>query len=122
MRAKKVWVLAMVLVLALPLIALAADDPNEKKEAVKGGGHVITVRFDLGTEGMGIAKCGTCSTAGGCKSVWCRVGKALYCKATPAPGWKFAHWTANDNFASDKPTIKFCRKGAVLKAHFEKPE
>lgn len=111
--------LALVLVLALPLAALAAD-PNEKKETDDKGRHVIIVRYDLGTSGMGVARCGSCSTAAGCKSVWCQVGKTTTCKATPAPGWKFVYWSANGNFAGDKPTKKFCRKGASLKAHFEK--
>jgi hypothetical protein len=119
MHLSKALVLAVVLLLALPLAVLASDDPNERKEKIKGNGIIITVRFDLGTEGMGVAKCGTCSTAGGCKSVWCRVGKAMPCRATPAKGWKFAHWTANGNYAGDKPSINFCRKGADLKAHFE---
>lgn len=120
MRAGKVMLIALLLVLALPLAVLAADDPNERKEPIKGNGHIITVRFDLGTQGMGVAQCGICSTAAGCKSVWCQVGTSLSCKATPAPGWKFIHWTANGNFAGDKSTINFCRKGADLKAHFEK--
>jgi hypothetical protein len=118
MRAKKVWVLAMVLVLALPLIALAADDPKEKKEAVKGGDHRGTVSFTLGTEGMGIARCGNCSTDKGCTVVWCKVGTTVSCSARPAAGWKFSHWTANGNFAGKKHAISFCHKGSTLIAHF----
>jgi len=118
MRFFKLAVLGAVLLLALPLAALAGDDPFEKKEADKAGGHVIFVRFLLGTEGMGIAQCGSCNTAAGCKSAWCQAGSALSCKATPAAGWKFTHWSANGNFAGDKPQISFCRKGADLKAHF----
>lgn len=119
MRVSKVLVLAMVLLFALPLAALAAGDANEKKEPDGKGGHIIFVRYSLGTTGMGVAQCGTCSTAGGCKSVWCQVGKPMPCKATPAKGYKFTHWSANGNFAGDKPTKSFCRKGADLKAHFK---
>jgi len=113
-----VWGLAFML--ALPLAAMAGDDPNEKQETDKGGARFIIVRFMVGTEGMGVVQCGDCNTAGGCQSVWCQVGKVFTCKAMPAPGWKFTHWTANGNFAGDKPTKMFCRKGAELMAHFEK--
>ncbi len=119
MRISRAMAWALVLLLALPLVALAADDPNEKQESDGKGGRIIFVRFSLGTAGMGIAQCGTCSTAAGCKSAWCKVGTSLSCRATPASSWKFTHWTANGNFAGDKPQIGFCRKGADLKAHFK---
>lgn len=120
MRGSKALILAMALVLALPLAVLAADGPNEKIKSDGSGGHIIWVRYDLGTTGMGVAQCGTCSTAAGCKSVWCQVGKLMSCRATAAEGWRFTYWSANGNFAGDKPSMNFCRKGADLKAHFEK--
>jgi hypothetical protein len=120
MQVGRMAVWTLVLLLALPLMALAADDYNEKTQPDGKGGHVIFVRYTLGTAGMGIAQCGTCNTAAGCKSVWCRVGPSVSCRATPAKGWKFTYWSANGNFAGDKPSIRFCRKGADLRAQFEK--
>lgn len=120
MRVSKILMLATVLALALPLAALADDDPNEKTQPDGSGGHIIILRYDLGTTGMGVAQCGTCITAAGCRAVWCQVGKTMPCRATPAKGWRFVYWSANGNFAGDKPSKNFCRKGADLKAHFER--
>ena len=111
------WVV-LLLALALPLAAWAGGDPDQKKELVKGGGYVIVVRFKLGTEGMGVIWCGSCNTAAGCQHAWCRVGQPLACKATPAAGWKFTHWTADGNFVGTEPYRHFCSKGAHLVAHF----
>lgn len=69
---------------------------------------------------MGIVKCGTCSTAAGCESLWIDAGTSIQCTATPAPGNKFLNWTANGNYTSDKPSIKFGTKGAKLVGHFGK--
>ncbi len=114
----------MVLVLALVAVALClagaawaaqGGDPDEKPGQE---GRPAWVRFFIGTEGMGVVQCNTCSTAGGCESLWIEVGYPAHCKATPAAGYKFLHWTANGNFAGDKPEKKFGSKGAKLVGHF----
>jgi hypothetical protein len=120
MRAGKVMLIALVLILALPFAASASDDPNERKEKIKGNGIIITVRFFVGTVGMGMVQCGTCHTAGGCKSLWCDINKPVTCRAKPRKGWKFSHWTTDDKKSGDKPHHRICRKGVTLKAHFVK--
>lgn len=76
------------------------------------------IRFTIGTHGLGTVQCGSCSTATGCEGVWIKAGTSIACKATPAPNYKFLHWTANGNFAGDKPVIHFGQKGATLQGHF----
>ena len=120
MRLSKVTLTALVLILALPLAALAADDPNERKEVIKGNGIIITVRFFVGTVGMGMVQCGTCHTAGGCTSLWCDIEKPVTCHAKPRKGWKFTHWTTDDKESGKKTYHRICRKGVTLKAHFVK--
>lgn len=76
------------------------------------------IRFTIGTHGLGTVQCGSCSTATGCEGVWIKAGTSIACQATPAPNYKFLHWTANGNFAGDKPVIHFGQKGATLQGHF----
>ena len=78
----------------------------------------IWIRFFIGTEGMGIVKCNGCSTADGCNSLWISAGTYASCQATPASDYKFSYWTANGNYAGDKPSINFGKRGATLKGHF----
>lgn len=78
----------------------------------------VWIRFFIGTDGMGVVKCGGCSTAAGCNSLWIPAGSFASCQASPPPAHKFLYWTANGNYAGDNPKIRFGTKGAILKGHF----
>lgn len=94
------------------------DNQCFSKETTDRGERPSWVRFFIGTDGMGVVKCNGCSTAGGCTSLWISGGSSASCKASPAPGNKFLYWTASGNYAGENPSIRFGKKGAILKGHF----
>jgi hypothetical protein len=95
-------------------ISFANEDADEMNEQ-----GVITIRFTIGAQGMGFVKCGNCSTAAGCTNVWIGAGTKIKCIATSASTSTFTHWTANGNYAGDKPEILFGNRGATLIGHFQ---
>jgi len=108
-----VAVLATVALLAPAVMADENEKPGEE-------GRPVWVRFFIGAQGMGVVQCNSCSTAAGCNALWISLGSPASCKATPAPGHKFTHWTANGQYAGTDNPRRFGKKGATLKGVFDK--
>lgn len=125
---KKVMVIMVALgaLLCLAGASLAADEVPAACQKMKtgdeckpGGGRPVWVRLWVSTSGPGYVTCGSCNTASGCKNFWVPLGGSRACTAHPAKGHKFDQWTANGNWAGDKPTHAFKGKGTQIKGYFK---
>lgn len=93
-----------------------------QEQRVAAGSGILVVKVFLEVEGDGSFTAGRIDTLDGLTSAWVPEGMTLSLKATPAPGWRFSHWTFDDLFGGSSPkSFVSSRPNLKVKAVFVKP-